>query len=195
MPLEYFARALRLAGDAGVDPAKLVVEGVSRGSEAAQLVGIHYPRLVHAVIAMVPSNGSLCGITRFTATGGGQCIGAAWTFRGKAIPYMPFPSPSTPYPFADERIDGPIFLDCGGADTLWPSCPMAKAIVHQLGYYYQHTITFLDFPQAGHGVGDLDPNEPSPDTIVSGEHPESNDQATATGWPRLLDFLNSVAHS
>jgi dienelactone hydrolase len=196
VPLEYFARAVRWLGQQrGVDSAKLVVEGISRGSEAAQLVGIHYPRLVHAVIAMVPSNGSYCGMTRFTANGGGQCIGAAWTFRSKAIPYLPFPSPATPYPFPDERIDGPIFLDCGGADMLWPSCPMAKAIVHRLdAHHFRHKITFLDFPQAGHGVGALDPNEPSPDTVVSGEHPYSNDRASATGWPRLLDFLDTVAH-
>lgn len=58
IPLEYFARALRwLRRRPGVDPSKLAVEGDSRGSEAAQLLGIHYPRLVRAVIAMVPANG------------------------------------------------------------------------------------------------------------------------------------------
>jgi dienelactone hydrolase len=122
IPLEYFARALRwLRRQPGVDPSKLAVEGISRGSEATQLLGIHYPQLVHAVIAMVPSNGAVCGIAR------ASCSGPAWTLYGKAIPYAVVGSQYTPYPFPDERIRGPIFLDCAGADELWPSCPMAQA--------------------------------------------------------------------
>jgi uncharacterized protein len=71
IPLEYFARALRwLARQPGVDPAKIAVLGVSRGSEAAQLLGVHYPGLVHAVIASVPSDAALCSP---------GCRTAAWT--------------------------------------------------------------------------------------------------------------------
>ncbi|HEX5299779.1 MAG TPA: acyl-CoA thioester hydrolase/BAAT C-terminal domain-containing protein [Streptosporangiaceae bacterium] len=61
IPLECFARALRwLARQPGVDPARIAVLGVSRGSEAAQLLGVHYPGLVHAVIASVPDNAAAC---------------------------------------------------------------------------------------------------------------------------------------
>jgi dienelactone hydrolase len=199
IPLEYFATALRwLARRPGVDPAKLVVEGGSRGSEAAQLLGIDYPRLVHAVIAMVPSNGAVCGITRFTgAVGSARCIGAAWTFRGKPVPYSLLGGPGTPYPFHDERIDGPVFLDCGGNDQLWPSCPMARAIVARLRRHrFGQRVTFLDYPRAGHGVGPLLPYPPGPlSSALEGSSPDSNVLADANGWPRLLTFLRSVADS
>jgi dienelactone hydrolase len=190
--LGYFARALRwLARQPGVDPGKLAVEGISRGSEAAQLLGIHYPRLVHAVIAMVPSDDSKCGITRFTGTGYVRCIGPAWTLRGRAIPYG-----AAAAPFADERIDGPIFLDCGGLDRLWPSCPMADAIVSRLhAHRFRHAVVFLDYPHAGHGVGSLYPNVAGYSDLLGGAFVDSNDRAAADGWPRLLRFLRGFAGS
>lgn len=197
IPLEYFATALRwLQRQPGVDPSKLAVEGISRGSEAAQLLGIHYPRLVRAVIAMVPSNGAVCGITRFTGKPGTvhPCIGPAWTFRGKAIPYETRASPYTLYPFPDERIEGPIFLDCGGADRIWSSCPMAQAIAHRLhAHHFPHKVTFLDYPLAGHGIGSLTPNAIYRSGLLDGFRADSNDRAAATGWPKLLHFLNAFA--
>ena len=36
--------------------------GSSHGSEAALLLGVHYPRLVHSVVALVPSSVVTCGI-------------------------------------------------------------------------------------------------------------------------------------
>lgn len=192
IPLEYFARALRwLRRQPGVDPSKLAVEGISRGSEATQLLGIHYPQLVHAVIAMVPSNGAVCGIARARAS----CSGAAWTLHGKAIPYADVGSQYTPYPFPDERIRGPIFLDCAGADELWPSCPMAQAIASRLrAHRFRHKVTFLDFPEAGHAVGSLYPNLAYHSGRVGGLYGDSNDRATATGWPKLLHFLDTLSH-
>ena len=48
VPLEYFARAARLlAAQPGVNPAEVAVQGYSRGSEAALLLGQHYPGLIH----------------------------------------------------------------------------------------------------------------------------------------------------
>jgi pimeloyl-ACP methyl ester carboxylesterase len=40
-----------LRGQPGVDPRHVLVFGVSRGSEAALLLGSHYPQLVNGVIA------------------------------------------------------------------------------------------------------------------------------------------------
>jgi dienelactone hydrolase len=175
----------------GVDPSKLAVEGISRGSEATQLLGTHYPQLVHAVIAMVPSNGAVCGIARARAS----CSGAAWTLHGKAIPYADVGSQYTPYPFPDERIRGPIFLDCAGADELWPSCPMAQAIASRLrAHRFRHKVTFLDFPEAGQAVGPINPNLANHSGRVGGLNADTNDRATATGWPKLLHFLDTLSH-
>lgn len=192
IPLEYFARALHWLGkQQDVDPGKLVVEGISRGSEAAQLLGIYYPQLVHAVIAMVPSNGAVCGIPRVTSVGGGSgCIGPAWTIHGRAIPYSDLGGASNPHPFADERIDGPLFIDCGGGDQLWPSCPMAHAIVSRLrARHFQHPVTFLDYALAGHGVGSLLPYLPGRVASLEGQTANANQVADANGWPKLLRFL------
>jgi pimeloyl-ACP methyl ester carboxylesterase len=73
-PATGFYASSRLALQPGVDPARLVVAGLSRGSEAAQLLGVHYPKLVHAVVALVPSNQIFCDIAQNT-TG---CAGPAF---------------------------------------------------------------------------------------------------------------------
>lgn len=194
VPLSYFATALRwLQRQQGVDPAKLAVEGISRGSEAAQLLGIHYPTLVHAVIALVPNDGAECGITRNTfEAGSSRCIGAAWTFHGRVIPWGS--GVFNPHPFSDERINGPIFLDCGGYDQVGLSCPMAQAIVSRLrAHHFPHKVVFLDYPQAGHGVGDLYPNVPYY-SGTSGQDSTSNNVAAADGWPKLLRFLATLGN-
>ena len=51
----------------------------SRGSEAALLLGVYYPHLVHAVAAVVPSSVALCSYP--------LCDGPAWTLHGKPVPY------------------------------------------------------------------------------------------------------------
>jgi Acyl-CoA thioester hydrolase/BAAT N-terminal region/BAAT / Acyl-CoA thioester hydrolase C terminal len=79
IPLDYFATALRFLRDQpGVDPAHLVVQSTSRGSEAALLLGVHYPELVHAVIALVPSNVAICSFP--------GCARSAWCSTESAGP-------------------------------------------------------------------------------------------------------------
>src|SRR5689334_23277300 len=56
VPLEYFARAVRiLRRRPDVDPARVVTIGASRGGEASLLVAATYPDLVHGAIGLVPS--------------------------------------------------------------------------------------------------------------------------------------------
>lgn len=197
IPLEYFARALRwLAVQPDVDRGKIVVKGVSRGSEAAQLLGIHYPNLVHAVIALVPSNGAVCGIRPVApGTQDYRCAGPAWTFRGNPVPYFDNPTlGANPHPFPDERINGPVFLLCAGHDNIWPSCPMSQRIVSRLrAHHFRHSVTFLDYPDAGHGLGSLIPYYPGPDPAnLAGAARQANQIARADAWPKLNSFLRTI---
>jgi dienelactone hydrolase len=193
IPIEYFARALHILGrQPGVDRGKLAVYGVSRGGEAAQLVGLHYPRLVHAVISLVGANGAACGIPAYH----GQivrCLGAAWTFRGRPVPYSYF-SATTSVPFHDELIDGPIFLVCDGVDEFGPSCGMAFAIRDRLrAHHFPYRVTLLEYPRAGHYVGGLVPYYPAAGGGGEGKTPDANQLARADAWPRLLHFLANFA--
>lgn len=189
IPLEYFARALDwLRAQPAVDPDHMIVFGVSRGSEAALLLGVQYPDLVHGVIAMVPSNVAICSVP--------GCGGPAWTLGNKPLPYTkelnnPAPDDVPTAAIPVEKIAGPVLLDCGGLDQVWASCAYADAIVGRLdrnGDLYPHTL--LRYPDAGHGIGDPIPYAPISDPAqLEGAFPESNAQAREHAWPALLDFL------
>ena len=130
IPLEYFEGALRwLAAQPGVDPTRIVVYGGSRGSEAAELLGVHDADQVHGVIGGSPSNVAGCSLT--------ACVGPAWTVGGVAVPYThnwddPTASdnPSAVIPVA--KIGGPVLLVCGEADTVWSSCDFSRAAMAAL---------------------------------------------------------------
>jgi len=190
IPLEYFAKALTwLAHRPGVDPSRVVVQGVSRGSEAAQLLGVHYPALVHGVIALVPSNVAICSFP--------SCSGPAWTIDGEAVPYTKLFGDTTPpdNPAAaipDQLIRGPILLDCGGEDAIWPSCPYADAIETRLtsaGFAYSRQL--LTFPDAGHGIGFAIPYIPNYDSALGGGA-AGESAARAAQWPDILAYLANL---
>jgi pimeloyl-ACP methyl ester carboxylesterase len=131
IPLEYFARALRwLDRQPEVLKGQAYVLGGSRGSEAALLLGAHYPKAVHGVIASSPSDVSFGSYPRAGS--------AAWPLHGRAVPYTSAsPSPNVP---ADDPsaaipvqgIRGPVFLDCGTDDQVWTSCAYALRIENHL---------------------------------------------------------------
>jgi dienelactone hydrolase len=142
-------------------------------------------------VALVPSNAAVCGIPRLTPTAQIRCLGPAWTFRGEAIPYSPVASPFATEAIPDEQIRGPVFLDCGGQDALWPSCLMAHAIVARLhAHHFAHTVTLLEYQNAGHGVGLLLPYDPI--YLPTGGTIDDDQRARAAAWPRLLAFLHSL---
>jgi dienelactone hydrolase len=182
VPLEYFAGALTwLSLQPGVDPAHLVVYGVSRGSEAALLLGADFPNLVHGVVALVPSayvNGSF-PISK----------GAAWNLNGRPIPFTgQVPDAQALIPVA--KIQGPIFVDCGRYDSVWPSCAYSDQIKGELsaGFPFQHPI--LEFPEAGHGIGSLVPYLNSFEPVnLQGKTPDSDQLAREQAWPQFLKFL------
>jgi pimeloyl-ACP methyl ester carboxylesterase len=194
IPLEYFAKALRwLGARQGVDSHRLWVDSGSRGSEAALLLGVHYPGLVHGVVALVPGDAAGCSYP--------GCAGSAWTFQGKAVPYTrefddphPTDDPAAVIPAA--RIKGPVFLDCGGDDQVWSSCAYAEAIMNELAAVhdpYPHVLmvsqegghwSALFFPPYEPGAGEY-----GSATDVAGATPVANDLARAAQWPRFMDFL------
>ncbi|HYK92797.1 MAG TPA: acyl-CoA thioester hydrolase/BAAT C-terminal domain-containing protein [Thermoplasmata archaeon] len=149
VPLEYFEQALQaLRRSLHLGRGPLAVLGVSRGSEAALLSGVHFPDLVNAVVAMVPGNVVLCSWPPG---------GPAWTLRGRPLPYTSRFGPATDNPEAEipvERIQGPVLLISAGADRVWPSSRMAFAMAARLkakGHPYPDE--HIDYPVAGHDLG------------------------------------------
>jgi dienelactone hydrolase len=185
IPLEYFQQALVwLRAQPQVDPDRIVVLGVSFGSQAAQLLGVHYPNLVSAVVASVPSNVATCGI---------PCSGPAWTFEGRPVPYTrefndPSPHDNPDAVIPDEQIRGPLFLVCGGLDSAWVSCIYTRAIMSRLaarGHAYRD-VSYA-YPYAGHYVGGLLPYSPvAPRRLYFNQ---VDQRARAKVWPHLLSFL------
>jgi dienelactone hydrolase len=186
IPLEYFAKALRwLREQPHVDPKRVVALGVSRGSEAALLLGVHYPELVRGVVAAVPANVAVCSFP--------GCTGPAWTFDGKPVPYTrqfdePYPTDDPDAVIPVERIQGPIFLDCAGMDFVWTSCAYATAIVQRLDAHgFRHPHVLHRYPKAGHHVGVLIPYEP-----IAVDNPRADEEAREHQWRLLLAFLNGM---
>jgi dienelactone hydrolase len=196
IPLGYFAKALRWLGSRpGVDSGRLWVDGVSRGSEAALLLGAHYPGLVHGVVALVPSDAAICSYP--------GCAGPAWTFQGKAVPYTvqfddPHPTDDPAAVIPVDRIRGPVFLDCGGLDQVWYSCPYAEAIMAELAAAHDpYPRVLMVSQEGGHGSALADPPyEPGLAEYdwganLAGATAVANDLAWAAQWPRFIDFLKN----
>lgn len=195
IPLEYFVKALQVLRDTpGVDPRHIVIWGISRGSEAALLVGSHFPQLVHGVVAAVPSSVVNPGIPDTSQP--------AWTLAGRALPPVPFEELGNPSPpmrqaiIPVEHINGPVLLVCGEADDLWPSCGYSDAIVHRLAAHGKRTdVTELKYPLAGHAVGGLMPytSMASPDFSLAGRPLGGTVAADVAGesdgWRHLLQLL------
>jgi dienelactone hydrolase len=186
IPLEYFETALRwLASQPGVDPQRLVVLGVSRGGEAALLVGATFPDLVHGVVECTGSanvNGSV------------PEGDAAWTLAGKPVPYGPIPT---------ERIAGPVIAFGGGKDGFGDSAQSVRDIVARARAHGRKDVVGHIYANAGHGVGCVMPNQPlvgqmeymvAPSTYIDrGGTLAANEQAAAASWPLLLRFLRTLS--
>ncbi len=199
IPLEYFRTALAwLDQRPEVDVQRVSLLGVSYGSEAALLVGAHYPNLVHGVAALVPSSVVTCG-TIGAGRGGLRshaCIGSPWTFAGKPLPYAAVPNKSQP---ADdrqalipvERIPSPVLLACGGHDQIWNSCRSARAIVARRNAHGGELTQLYAYPDAGHYVG-----TPSlvfqPGSLASDFSVPADERGREDLWPRLLAFLHAT---
>jgi dienelactone hydrolase len=203
IPLEYFAKALRwLRRQPGVDPHRIYILGVSRGSEAAQLVAVHYAKLVHGIIASVPSGVVHVGLRKSSELSYTDAGESAWSYRGRPIPYAlmvntPHPKQVPESVIPVEKIRGPMFLVCADADSLWISCRYSRAIVQRLKEHndpYRHEL--VNYSRAGHGVGTLVPYEPAGPRVegaLAGLDPLANQRSRADVWPKLMTFLGTTS--
>jgi len=128
---------------------RLAVMGISRGAEAALLLGTVDVR-IDAVVALSPSAHAWGWIENGTQT-------SPWTWQGEPLPFVPFdldwqPDDDPPsylgfyrqslkkYPddaeaarIPAERFKGDLLLVAGGDDRLWPSVEFANQIALRRG--------------------------------------------------------------
>jgi dienelactone hydrolase len=191
IPLEYFRRALEwLDRQPSVDPSHVSVYGVSYGTQAALLLGVHYPQLVHGVVALVPSDAVTCGILGAYRKGG--CLGSAWTLHGKPLAHTsqfddphPVDVPSSVIPV--ERIHAPVLLACGGQDQVWSSCGYSDAIVQRRRAHGERTSLYA-YPTAGHFVGTL-PMVYEPGWLGNDFYVPGDERGREALLPHVLAFL------
>lgn len=202
VPIERFDAALAwLGSQPGVDGSRIGIVGGSKGAEAALLVASRHPEL-KAVVAGMPSSVVWPGFS-WEMT---RVEGSSWTIAGHDVPSLPFGKgsflqgigsvyvnglialpqhPDAAIPI--ERSTAPVLLICGGADTLWPSCPMARQLAARTP-----RVTVLAYNDAGHGVFGVplaaaDPKLARLGTL--GGTPAANNAARQDGWPKVLAFL------
>jgi dienelactone hydrolase len=186
--LEYFAAALEILWDALGSPAPpAAVIGMSRGSEAAMLTAVNAPAAVKGVLATVPGN---------VIAGSHPPGGPAWLLGGQPLPYADHLSPGCENPAAlipAERIRGPVLLIAAGADQVWPSADMARALSARLRQHGDpHGHTLLDYPDARHCLGYLIPQLPG-HLLPPGLTDYPADQAArADAWPKAVEFLRHL---
>ena len=184
IPLEYFARAARR-----LHARRVAVLGISRGGEAALLIGATYPRLIDGVVALVPSN---------VVNRSPDHPAPAWTLRGRPVPYAEVPG--DPEAFGDpdaiiraERIAGPVLTVSGGRDALWPSADYAAALharLDQRRFPYPHRD--ITAAEAGHGVGSAVPFVPTLSLPEFGGSAEADEAGRERAWPEILRFLDAL---
>jgi dienelactone hydrolase len=180
IPLEYFENAIRwMRAQPWLRDHFLAVWGESRGGELALLLGATFAE-INAVIAWVPS-----GVV-FWALGlaepGDKRPRAAWTFRGKPLPYLqennasmepsPVVEPERPVAFAPvylshlrdkraveratipvEKTRGPILLVSGADDQMWPSSVLADIAMRRLEtHHHPYPFRHLKYERAGHQI-------------------------------------------
>lgn len=211
VPLETFTRGLDwLKGRGEVDPQRVAIMGTSKGAEAALLVATRRPDL-GAVVAAAPSHVVWQGFDWTFA----PVETSSWSLGGKPVSYLPIDTagwngnvyepalanaarhPDAAIPL--ERIAGPVLLLCGEADSLWPSCQMARAARARREAKGSGLETMvLAYEDAGHfGVGPpLPEGEDAPWMLTMfGGSEIGNLEARADGWPRTIAFLRQALAS
>jgi len=217
IPLEYFEKAIKwLRSQPGVDPGRVWILSVSRGSEADLLVAAHWPALVHGVIAAAPSSvvwgpiSGQCKTIDLTAwTLGGQPLDGATAEtgytrnpdgsvrgRGSFLSGLAGPDAAAAR-IPIERFKGPVMLISGGDDQLWPSSVFADRIMASLQHDPARHVD-LNYPGAGHLVFGV-PSAPAAieqknaggAVLDLGGTPAADAAAHVSDWPAAIRFIRS----
>lgn len=213
IPLELFDRGLQwLGAQPGVDAERLALVGGSKGAEAVLMVATRHPEL-RAVVAGMPTSVAWNGINWQR---GGQSESSSWTSDGQEVATMPFstwnqaegvisvyrsvqdPDQSAAAERAAipiERARAAAMLVCGEAETMWPACPMSRAVqtrATQRGGPQVHVLSYAD---AGHLVfgPPITRDNPFYERLdMLGGTVEGNAAARADSWPRVIAFLRET---
>jgi dienelactone hydrolase len=197
IPLEYFERALAwMAKRPEVAPGRLAVMGTSRGGELALQLGSMFPAIT-AVVAYVPANVRYAACCR-------QNGAAAWTWQGRALPYL-VPAARRSPDLAEraaievEKTHGPILMISGEDDHLWHSWEMADEVVSRLKRsHFAYSFENLKYPHAGHSAGrpDIVPawhgpvrNPTSGRENDLGGSAKGDAESSIDSMPKVLEFL------
>lgn len=214
LPLETFDTALAwLKRQPGVDANRIAVLGVSKGGEAAVLMGSRSPDL-KATVGYVPSNVVWQGFSQAAPWRMLTTSNSTWSQGGQPLPFLPYTDdyrggdrvnlyrlsldqnlashPQAVIPV--ERARGPMLLVCGEVDSMWPSCDMSRSVKERSTQKGGPEVTVLTYPQAGHmlfGPPTATDSEFYGRLGALGGTPETNNAAAADSWPKVLAFLKS----
>lgn len=207
IPLEYFKDGIIwLKGRKEVNSSSIGVVGISKGAEAALLIGSYYPDDIKAIVAYVPPAYVYEGVYL-----GRQRHSSSWTFGGEPLSFLPYPEGTTLSMFMKhgylkeihdqaidslneelkekarikvEKIDASILLISSNMDNTWSSAQMCEMILEKME---NKNITYLNYPSAGHIF--MLPNLPP---IIENENMTVADSyyANKDSWKRVKDFLN-----
>jgi len=197
IPLEYFQKALQwMSNRPEIGDARVAVMGASRGGELALLLGAMFPRIA-AVVAYAPASVRVASCCLRTGD-------PAWTWQGKALPYI-LPSLMTHIVLrADASIEveftkGPILMISGESDHIWNSAEMADEVVSRLkSRHFAYSFENLKYPHAGHLAGRQEfvpawhgeiRNPTSGRQVDPGGTAEGDARSSIDSIPKVLEFL------
>ena len=197
IPLEYFQHALEwMASRPEIGDVRVGVMGASRGGELALLLGAMFPRIA-AVVAYAPASVRVASCCLRTGD-------PAWTWQGKALPYI-LPSLMTHIVLrADASIEveftkGPILMISGESDHIWNSAEMADEVVSRLkSRHFAYSFENLKYPHAGHLAGRQEfvpawhgeiRNPTSGRQVDPGGTAEGDARSSIDSIPKVLEFL------
>ncbi|HEV2635768.1 MAG TPA: acyl-CoA thioester hydrolase/BAAT C-terminal domain-containing protein [Actinocrinis sp.] len=220
IPLETFTAALDLLQAEGA--ARLAIQGISKGAEAAMLTAIRDPR-VDAVVALSPPAYSFGWATTPALPDNRQRPHVScWTWQGAPLPFIPMDDAwlyatnarNTPGPtairgwyeqsertFADHRAQSAIPIEetaadlvlvAGGDDAMWPSLRYAQTLAARRQPTPARTH-LITSPHAGHRI--RIPGESQLPPHPNFAYGGSHNQDSALGakaWPTILNILQET---